>query len=106
MSTLTKFSAIPYTGPAPTNRNPYVPAEAAQMDARGAEIASKIGNLRQQTGEDLPTFEVSKENIVDVLRSLKENPELRFTMPLDCFGVDYPRRRDGGRFDVMYQLYS
>jgi len=106
MSTLTKFSAIPYTGPAPTNRNPYVPTAAATMDARAAEIAAKIGGLRHQPGQDLPTFEVSKENIVNVLRSLKENPELRFTMPLDCFGVDYPRRREGGRFDVMYQLYS
>jgi NADH-quinone oxidoreductase subunit C/D len=27
-------------------------------------------------------------------------------MPLDCWGMDYPRRREGGRFDVMYQLYS
>jgi NADH-quinone oxidoreductase subunit C/D len=106
MSTLTKFSAIPYTGPAPTNRNPYVPTAASAMDARAAEIAAKIGGLRHQPGQDLPTFVVAKENIVDVLRSLKENPDLRFTMPLDCFGVDYPRRREGGRFDVMYQLYS
>ena len=106
MSTLTRYSAIPYTGPAPTNRNPYVPKDAPKMDARGAEIGSKIPNVRQETGQDLPTFEVSKENIVDVLRALKEHPELRFTMPLDCWGVDYPRRREGGRFDVMYQLYS
>ena len=57
MSTLTKYSAIPYTGPAPTNRNPYVPQDAAKMDARGAEIAAKIGGaLRQQNGQDLPTF--------------------------------------------------
>jgi len=35
MSTLTRFSAIPYTGPAPTNRQPYVPADAAAMDTRG-----------------------------------------------------------------------
>ena len=106
MSTLTRYSAIPYTGPAPTNRDPYTPKDAAAMDARGVEIASKIANLRQETGQDLPTFEVAKENIVDVLRALKEDPELRFTMPLECFGVDYPRRREGGRFDVVYQLYS
>ena len=108
MSTLTKFSAIPYTGPAPTNREPYVPADAPAMDQRGAEIASKIAPpaVQQETGQDLPTLVVPKEHLLQVLRDLKEHPELRFTMPLDCFGVDYPRRRGAGRFDVMYQLYS
>jgi NADH-quinone oxidoreductase subunit C/D len=104
MSTLTKYAAIPYTGPAPTNRQPYVPAEAPAMDARGAEIASKVPNLEQETGQDLPTFLVDKANIVGVLRALHDHPELRFTMPLDLFGADYPHREK--RFDVLYQLYS
>jgi NADH-quinone oxidoreductase subunit C/D len=106
MSTLTKFSAMPYTGPAPTNRTPYVPVEAAQADARAAEIAAKIAQpgMEHEPGQDLPTFIVDKANIIGVLRALKEHPDLRFTMPLDCWGVDYPRREK--RFDVMYQLYS
>jgi NADH-quinone oxidoreductase subunit C/D len=106
MSTLTKFSAIPYTGPAPTNRQPYVPVEAAAADARGVEIAAKLADapLTQETGQDLPTFLVPKERIVDVLTALKEHPELQFTLPLDCWGVDYPRREH--RFDILYQLYS
>ncbi|MGZ5477890.1 MAG: NADH-quinone oxidoreductase subunit D, partial [Thermoanaerobaculia bacterium] len=105
-STLTKFSAIPYTGPAPTNRDPYVPADVAKMDARGQEISAKIGRpgVTQEHGQDLPTFVVDRENIIDVLRTLKEDSELQFTLPLDLFGADYPRRRD--RFDVLYQLYS
>ncbi|HEX8173297.1 MAG TPA: NADH dehydrogenase (quinone) subunit D [Thermoanaerobaculia bacterium] len=104
MSTLTKFSAIPYTGPAPTNRQPYVPAAAAAMDARGAEIAAKVEALTQETGQDLPTFIVDRTRIVDVLRALHDHPELRFTLPLELFGVDYPNREQ--RFDVIYQLYS
>ncbi|MGZ5441024.1 MAG: NADH dehydrogenase (quinone) subunit D [Thermoanaerobaculia bacterium] len=104
MSTLTKFSAIPYTGPAPTNREPYLPADAAVMDARGAEIASKVTGLAQASGEDLPTFVVERDEIVTVLRALHDHPELRFTMPLDLFGADYPNREK--RFDVVYQLYS
>ena len=58
MSTLTKLSAIPYTGPAPTNRQPYVPAEAALTDARGAEIAAKIANpaMTQESGQDMATL--------------------------------------------------
>jgi NADH-quinone oxidoreductase subunit C/D len=108
MSTLTKLSAIPYTGPAPTNRTPYVPAEAALMDARGAEIAAKIASpaMTQELGEDMPTFLVERARIVDVLRALHDHADLRFTLPLDLFGADYPNRHDGGRFDVLYQLYS
>ncbi|MEA2569024.1 MAG: NADH-quinone oxidoreductase subunit [Acidobacteriota bacterium] len=106
MSTLTKFSAIPYTGPAPTNRKPYVPADVAVHDARGAVLAEKLQQsaMQQETGQDLPTFIVDKAAIVNVLTALRDHPELRFTMPLDCWGVDYPRREK--RFDVLYQLYS
>ncbi len=104
MSTLTKFSAIPYTGPAPTNRAPYVPADAQLMDARGAEISSRVPNLVQETTQDLPTFIVDKANIIGVLQALHDHPELQFTMPLDLFGADYPNREK--RFDVIYQLYS
>ncbi|MCU1229041.1 MAG: nuoCD [Acidobacteria bacterium] len=106
MSTLTKFSAIPYTGPAPTNRNPYIPSDVAVHDARGAALAEKLQHaaMQQETGQDLPTFIVEKSAIVNVLTVLRDHPELRFTMPLDCWGVDYPRREK--RFDVLYQLYS
>ena len=102
MSTLTRYSAIPYTGPAPTNREPYKPVDAADADARGAGLASSLG-VEQEPGQDLPTFIVPKERIVEVLRSLKT--EHGYTLPLDLFGVDYPRR-SRQRFDVVYQLYS
>ena len=108
MSTLTKLSAIPYTGPAPTNREPYVPADAKLTDARGAEIAAKIASpaMTQELGQDMTTFLVERARIVDVLQALHDHPELRFTLPLDLFGADYPNRREGGRFEVIYQLYS
>jgi NADH-quinone oxidoreductase subunit C/D len=110
MSTLTKLSAIPYTGPAPTNREPYVPADAQLTDARGQEIAAKIANpaMTQELGQDMTTFLVERARIVDVLQALHDHPELRFTLPLDLFGADYPNRprESGGRFDVVYQLYS
>jgi len=101
MSTLTKYSAIPDTGPAPTNREPYVPADAAAMDARGAELAATLPGIEQETGQDLPTLIVPRETIVATLTALKS---AGFTMPLDLWGVDYPGR--DRRFDVMYQLYS
>src|SRR5436305_15014744 len=100
MSTLTKFSALPYTGPAPTNRDPFVPADVAAIDARGEALSAKIASLRQERGQDLPTFIVDKAAIVDVLRAFKD---ASFNLPLDLFGVDYPNRDK--RFDVVYQLY-
>ncbi|MEK6371873.1 MAG: NADH dehydrogenase (quinone) subunit D [Acidobacteriota bacterium] len=100
MSTLTKFSAIPYTGPAPTNREPFVPANADAADARGAELAARLG-AEQETRQDLPTLIVEKDRLLDTFRALKSET---FTMPLDCWGVDYPSREK--RFDVMYQFYS
>src|SRR3954467_6260469 len=105
MSTLTKFSAIPYTGPAPTNREPYVPANAEAADARGAEIAVKIAHsaISQELGQDMPTFLVEREQIVDVLRALHDHADFQFTLPLDLFGADYPNRAK--RFDIVYQLY-
>lgn len=101
MSTLTRFSAIPYTGPAPTNREPYKPVDAPKADARGAELAQATGT-QQETGQDLPTLLVDRDKVVDVLRSLKTQHQ--FVLPLDLFGADYPRRER--RFDVIYQLYS
>ena len=106
MSTLTKLSAIPYTGPAPTNRTPFVPAGVDLIDARGAEILAKLQHpgMTQETGQDLPTFIVERDEIIGVLTALRDHAELKFTMPLDLWGVDYPNREK--RFDVMYQLYS
>ncbi|HEY2829687.1 MAG TPA: NADH dehydrogenase (quinone) subunit D [Thermoanaerobaculia bacterium] len=101
MSTLTKYSAIPYTGPAPTNREPYIPADAGKCDARSAELTTQLGNVEQERGQDLPTLVVDKHDIINVLASLKA---AGYTLPLDLWGVDYPRREK--RFDVMYQLYS
>jgi len=101
MSTLTKFSATPFTGPAPTNRDPFIPAGVEAIDARAAEIAPSHPALQRESGQDMATFDVPPEAIVDVLRTLKANG---YTMPLDLWAVDYPHRDK--RFDVLYQLYS
>jgi NADH-quinone oxidoreductase subunit C/D len=107
MSTLTRLSAIPYTGPAPTNKDPYVAKNLEAIEKRRDEIGSHIvgDHVTPLAGHDLPTFLVERSRIVDVLRALHDDGELQFTMPLDLFGVDYPKRREG-RFDIVYQLYS
>ncbi|HVR44326.1 MAG TPA: NADH dehydrogenase (quinone) subunit D [Thermoanaerobaculia bacterium] len=107
MSTLTRTSSLPYTGPAPTNRIAYVPAGAERIGERQDAIGAKIASpgVTPQPGQDMPTFVIERERIVEVLRSLRDDVELAFTLPLDLFAVDYPGRAEG-RFELVYQLYS
>ncbi len=107
MSTMTRFSSVPYTGPAPTNRDPYIPAGLEEIDARAAQIESKISahGIVREPNQDMPTFLVERDSIIATLTALRDDAELQFKMPLDLFGVDYPKR-ESGRFDVVYQLYS
>ncbi|MHB0971728.1 MAG: NADH dehydrogenase (quinone) subunit D [Thermoanaerobaculia bacterium] len=105
MSTLTRYSSIPYTGPAPTNATPYVPSGVEAIDEKARKIAERIPDVTHEPGRDIPTFVVEREKIAAVLTALRDDSELAFTLPLDLFGVDYPNR-DRARFDVVYQLFS
>ena len=68
MSTLTKYSAIPYTGPAPTNREPYVPVDAEHPTRAAPSIARRQHPaIDQETRSGPATFIVDKDDIVDVL---------------------------------------
>ncbi len=48
--------------------------------------------------------EVKAEEILNVLKFLKEDPRCRFTVLVDICGADYPQRP--ARFDVVYHLLS
>ena len=50
------------------------------------------------------TVRVQPEDIVDVLRALRDDPGLQFHALMDVSGADYPDRPD--RFDVNYHLLS
>jgi NADH-quinone oxidoreductase subunit C len=50
------------------------------------------------------TVVVSREQIVDVCRYLKDDPDLRYDLLMDMAGVDYLGREP--RFEVVYHLYS
>jgi NADH-quinone oxidoreductase subunit C len=50
------------------------------------------------------TIEVAPEHILDTLRTLRDDPALRFVCFIDICGVDYPAREK--RFDVVYHLLS
>jgi NADH-quinone oxidoreductase subunit C len=50
------------------------------------------------------TVVVSRPAIVKVLKTLRDDPDFRFTILLDMCGVDWPEREQ--RFDVVYHLLS
>lgn len=53
---------------------------------------------------------VSRDQLVEVVRFLKENDELQYTYFVECLGADYStwtHERDlSERFEVIYNLYS
>ncbi len=57
------------------------------------------------------TVVVRKQNILHILRFLRDDPDLQYNFLMDISGVDYlsypdPAYRRFGRFAVVYQLYS
>jgi NADH-quinone oxidoreductase subunit C len=50
------------------------------------------------------TVVVKKEDIIEICRFLKDDPELSFNFLSDLCGVDYMGREP--RFDVVYNLFS
>lgn len=50
------------------------------------------------------SFIVDKRKIVDILKFLRDDPELSFELLVDLCGVDRAKRKD--RFEVVYHLVS
>lgn len=64
----------------------------------GAEI------LATSTAFDEASISVPRDRIVEILKTLRDDPKCRFEVLIDICGVDYPERAD--RFDVVYHLLS
>lgn len=69
-----------------------------------ADRFSKFNLFTNPQGDDV--LELPKEDVVPVLRFLKETG--RFDFLMDVCGADYPERERAGlpRFDVVYHLFS
>ncbi len=52
------------------------------------------------------TVSVKRDKIVEMLQFLKEDPDLKYDMLMDLFGVDYLEMGGFERFAVVYHLYS
>ncbi|MFQ5830432.1 MAG: NADH-quinone oxidoreductase subunit C [Candidatus Methylomirabilia bacterium] len=76
-----------------------------------ARLANRFGGWIVETHDFRGdhTAVVDRAGILEVLRYLKDDPELRFEILMDLTAVDYlkyPGREDGPRFEVVYHLYS
>jgi NADH-quinone oxidoreductase subunit C len=62
------------------------------------------GLERVASADDMPTFYVALEQLVDTCRALRDTPELGFAFLADLLPVDYLPREP--RFEIVYLLAS
>ena len=80
------------------------------MDENLIDLGEHIVSELQEMGvthamsHDELTLHTNGDNIVDVLRFLRDDPSCQFVCFIDICGVDYPAREQ--RFDVVYHLLS
>ena len=76
------------------------------LNGLGAYLADQLGP--KLFGFDVAngelTIGVAREDIVEILTFLRDDPKCRFGCLIDICGVDYPERQE--RFDVVYHLLS
>jgi NADH-quinone oxidoreductase subunit C len=77
-----------------------------ELDTLGAHIANSMGDaiIDREIAFGELTLRVRPENILTVLKFLRDDPLCRFTTLIDLCGVDWPERPK--RFDVVYHLLS
>jgi NADH-quinone oxidoreductase subunit C len=76
------------------------------LTALADHIAAKLGSavLGSSVTHGELTIGVERDQIVNVLTLLRDDPQCRFAILIDICGVDWPAR--GERFDVVYHLLS
>ncbi len=67
-----------------------------------ALLGDKVLSISTKFGE--MSLTIARDDIVPVLRKLKDDPRLQFWSFIDLCGVDFPERDE--RFEVVYHLLS
>jgi NADH-quinone oxidoreductase subunit C len=81
---------------------PKMASDEGVIDAAKAAIGDALLGVKEDVGEI--TLIVRRESIVDVLRALRDTPDLEYQQLMEMAGVDYPDRAE--RFDINYCLLS
>jgi len=79
---------------------------AHSLEDLGQHVAEKLpAAIQSKTiAHDELTLHVAREEIVAVMKFLRDDPRCRFEILIDICGVDWPARTY--RFDVVYHLLS
>ena len=89
----------------PVQLAPQVPKMASDdgvIDAAKAALGDALLDVKDHVGEI--TLTVRREEIVNVLKALRDTSGLEYQQLLEMAGVDYPDRPE--RFEVVYHLLS
>ena len=81
---------------------PRTSPDTGVVDAARAALGAALIDVREHVGEI--TLVVARDDIVSVLKALRDTPGLEYQQLMEIAGVDYPERPE--RFEVVYQLLS
>ena len=81
---------------------PRTASDEGVIDAAKAALGDAILDVKEHVGEI--TLTVKREEIANVLKALRDTPELEYQQLMEIAGVDYPDRPE--RFEVVYHLLS
>ncbi|MGE5260965.1 MAG: NADH-quinone oxidoreductase subunit C [Actinomycetota bacterium] len=76
------------------------------LNKLSAYLSDRLGGklLRAQHALSELTIEISRDDLIEVITILRDDPLCRFGCLIDICGADYPDREQ--RFDVVYHLLS
>ena len=81
---------------------PRTAPDTGVIDAAKKALGDAILAVKEHAGEI--TVTVKREEIANVLKTLRDTPGLEYQQLMEMAGVDYPDRAE--RFEVVYQLLS
>jgi NADH-quinone oxidoreductase subunit C len=81
---------------------PKMASDEGVIDAATKALGDALLDTKQAVGE--VTLTVKRDEIVHVLKSLRDTPGLEYQQLMEMAGVDYPDRPE--RFEVVYHLLS
>lgn len=85
----------------PTETESDVRLEVRKIHERFPDAILDVNTFRGDT-----RILIRREDIVEVCRFLRDDPELQYNFFSECLGVDYLDRKPDYRFEVVYNLYS
>jgi NADH-quinone oxidoreductase subunit C len=81
---------------------PRTASDEGVIDAARKALGDAVVDVKQHVGEI--TLTVKRDEIVNVLKALRDTPDLEYQQLMEIAGVDYPDRPE--RFEVVYHLLS